>query len=344
MADYIEVISEDIDPSLIGPAAMDRLWAVARQLPPLSFAGFECRLAADDPRVDLQVNLNRVRVPFSEALLVDPVWVFLDRLTGDWVGPRSDLYRHLNGVFMEFDLDGPPTPVPSLFFALRDGLASAHIVLSRLAEILPRVPDLQHALARLLSDLPPGAALANIGVMLGRTPPVCRARVTGLQIPDIEAFPDVGRDGAAGGWSTALGLAESADAAALLVDVLEDDAPRAGLELFFDRQHPSEQRWWELLDRLVDLGACSEDKRDALLEWPGAVSMSPDRWPAAISWGDRLLAGRAVSLFWRRVNHVKVTPESDGTLSAKAYLAFGHNWIDRGVARRMAKDFSRHAP
>ena len=334
MADYVEVVSGDIDPSLIGSTALDRLWTVARRLPSLSFAGFECRLAADNPRVDLQVNLTRVRMGFPEDLLTDPVWAFLDRLTEAWVDPRTDLHRHLNGVFMEFDLDGPPpaVPVPSLFFALQDGLTSATIVLDRLADLLPHASDLHHALARRLSDLPPGAALANVGVMFGRTPTVCRARVTGFQPSDVGAFLDLRRHPAQEGWKTALALTDSVDAAALLVDVEEDDARRAGLELFFDRQHPYEKRWREVLGRLVDMGACSGEKRDALLRWPGAVPKPPDRSPKAIGWGDRLLRGRAVSLFWRSVNHIKVTPAPDGTVSAKAYLAFGHNWIDRRAA------------
>jgi hypothetical protein len=333
MADYIEVISEDIDPRLIGPAAMDRLGAVARQLPPLSFAGFECRLAADDPRVDLQVNLNRVRVPFPGALLADPVWVLLDRLTGDWVDSRSDLHRHLNGIFMEFDLDeAPPVPVPSLFFALHNGCASADIVLNRLAVQIPEVLEVADALRRRMSDFPPEAALANLGVMLGRSPLVVRARMTGMRPADIADALDIQRNPALDGCRAALALAETVDGVAVLMDIVEDHAPPAGFELFLHRQHPDEERWRELLGRLVDMGACSKDKRDALLEWPGAVSMSQDRRPATIDWGDRLLAGRAVSVFWRRVNHIKVTPEPDGTVSAKAYLAFGHNWIDRRVA------------
>jgi hypothetical protein len=240
---------------------------------------------------------------------------------------------------MEFDLDEPPppVPVPSLFFALQNGLTSADVVLKRLADVLPRASDLQRALTRRLSHMPPGVALANIGVMLGRSPPVCRARVTGLETPDIGAFLDFDRHREREGWRTAIRLAEMADAAVLLVDLSQHDGQRAGLELFFDYQHPYEQRWRELLGRLVDLDACSVEKRDGLFEWPGAVSPPHDQLPIAVTWGDRLLGGRAVSLFWRRINHIKVTPEPDGTISAKAYLAFGHAWVDRGAANRMVE-------
>ncbi len=337
MADYVAVVSGDLDPSLVCPSALDRVRTIARSLPPMSFAGFECRLGAADPRVDLQLNLTRFRMRIPPHLLANPVWDFIDRLTAQWVEPRSDLMNHLGGVFLEFDLVPPlnTVPVPSLFFSLRQGLASAEIVLDSLKTHFwsaGEVADIRSNLETELSSLPPGSELANLGVMLGRSPAVFRARVTGLRPCDIAPHLHVDIHNTQKGWIDALALAERVDAVTVLVDVTRKGNPTTGLELFYFSQHPDEKRWRKLLERLVELGACAEDKADALLQWPGAVSLPRDRWPNAIGWGDRLLAGRAVSLFWRRVNHIKVTPESHGTVSAKAYLAFGHSWIDRRAA------------
>jgi hypothetical protein len=341
MADYVDIVAGDVSPLLVDRAAFKQVRDCALSLPPLSFAGFECRLAADQPRVDFQLNLTRTRVRFQEELLTEPVWMLLDRMVGEWVEERSDLHAHLKGIFMEFDLERPcQIPVPSLFFALQYGIESAHIVLNRVEELYPGVLDFISIAAPRLDDLPSGAVLANLGMMLGRSTHVVRARLTGLMPADVAHG---GHDFAGNGWCEASALADMVDAVAILMDIV-GDPPSAGLELFFDGQHPGEQRWCELLERLVDLGACSVKKRDALLEWPGAVTLPREQRPSAIRWGDRLLAGRTVSLFWRRVNHIKVTPEADGAVSAKAYLAFGHSWIDRRAAARMAENTSPCAP
>jgi hypothetical protein len=342
MADYLGVVASYVDPRLVESAAFERICLLAQCLPPLSLAGLECRLAAGETRVDLLANLTRARVRFNEDLLCDPAWRFLDRLVEDWLDPRTMLQHHLKGVFMEFDLVGPsPVPAPSLFFALQEGPASADVVLAHLARQLPQVSGLGTSLDCPLFDLPAGAALANLGVMLGRSPPRARARLVGLEPAEIASVLGFRRTAASGGWQAALAVAEIADGVAVLADIVEREAPAAGLELFFDHQHPKENRWTEVLARLVDRGACDPQKMEAVLRWPGAVTLPRARSPQVVAWGDLLLSGRAASVFWRRVNHIKVTPESDGRLSAKVYLAFGHSWIDRCAAKRAAGGPSR---
>jgi hypothetical protein len=46
-------------------------------------------------------------------------------------------------------------------------------------------------------------------------------------------------------------------------------------------------------------------------------------------WSDLFLADRAQSLFVRRLNHVKLVYEAGRPVEAKAYLSFGHHWLDR---------------
>ena len=43
--------------------------------------------------------------------------------------------------------------------------------------------------------------------------------------------------------------------------------------------------------------------------------------------GDRLLADVALSVFYRRIYHIKIVYHPDMPLAAKAYLHFGHQWI-----------------
>jgi hypothetical protein len=46
-------------------------------------------------------------------------------------------------------------------------------------------------------------------------------------------------------------------------------------------------------------------------------------------WGELFLQDRAWSVFMRRLNHVKLVHEAGRPVEAKAYLGFGHYWIDR---------------
>jgi hypothetical protein len=53
----------------------------------------------------------------------------------------------------------------------------------------------------------------------------------------------------------------------------------------------------------------------------------PDLWPGNISFGDRFLGYRAVSLFSRWLNHIKLVYQPGIPLEAKGYLGFGHLWF-----------------
>jgi hypothetical protein len=97
-----------------------------------------------------------------------------------------------------------------------------------------------------------------------------------------------------------------------------------------DQQFHDEIRWRLFLDYLVEVGLCISAKRDALLVWPGLTKKSdcPELWPANLMLGDLFFGSKAYSVFWRRINHIKIAYQPDELPSAKAYLAFGHSWIN----------------
>src|SRR5207253_3374790 len=71
------------------------------------------------------------------------------------------------------------------------------------------------------------------------------------------------------------------DGVTVCLDVGETVLPRLGLELHLDRQPPAEPRWAVFLDRLVDAGWCTAEKRDGLLSWPGRVTPAGEDAPIA---------------------------------------------------------------
>jgi hypothetical protein len=119
-------------------------------------------------------------------------------------------------------------------------------------------------------------------------------------------------------------LAHLVDHVWLALDV--DDGgvgPIVGLECYLDDVTPLEngRRWTALLDLLVEHGACTGAKRDALLGvtdlsgeggWPGLRNIATVLGPAGLG---------VMRLF---LHHVKVTDRPGAPLTAKAYLCGGY--------------------
>ena len=125
-------------------------------------------------------------------------------------------------------------------------------------------------------------------------------------------------------------LASSVDRMALAIDVGDAVRPKIGLECSVDgnRQPRRKPRWGAFLNSLVLSGLCTEDKREALLAYPGYVDEAAHTvpWPAALRQASQLLGGRSLSTFVRSLHHVKIVYRPGEQLEAKAYLAGNHHW------------------
>ena len=126
------------------------------------------------------------------------------------------------------------------------------------------------------------------------------------------------------------------------LDVALDLSPNGlarhiGLECYLARGPSEEPRWTLLLDHLVGEGLCSPEKAQALLRWPGIDRQATSPvWPSSLEVADRFLGGLVVSYFFRRIHHVKVTFDSGRPREAKAYLIFGHQWLDHRTTPRLS--------
>jgi ubiquinone/menaquinone biosynthesis C-methylase UbiE len=80
----------------------------------------------------------------------------------------------------------------------------------------------------------------------------------------------------------------------------------------------------------VERSLCTPAKRNSLLAWPGFSQKAdnPELWPKNLSGGDLFLGAKAISVFWRTINLIKIVYQPENPLEAKAYLAFGHRWFD----------------
>ena len=343
---YLKNVIPYLNDELVSPAALSDIQKLSRILPPLSIAGFECRLREGDSRVDFQVCIPCFEPKLSESLSNYPEWIFIKNLCHEWVEKNNFIHQFLKFIILEFDVteELSKIPVPCIFLSFDNKFAvdlinHKTIGADKLIDLSSRLlnrqisPILQSNLQLCVDSLPKDAYISHLGAMLSR--PIDAVRINAKKIP-IEQIPD---------YLAKIGWVESTDKFALLLcelskfcdyimlsfDVGESIYPKIGLECFLDKQPQENEPRWELfLDFLVRNQLCTSAKRDALLTWSGLSQKhnSPEFWPDNISLVDRLLAKKAASVFSRWINHIKLVYQPGCLLEAKGYLGFSHYWMD----------------
>lgn len=311
---------------------------------------FEAPLSAASQRVDFIVRVDAAERALLANLAPRPdhaghripvaqrhIWSRVHRLAAEWSGPDSLMAESVRTVWLEFDVDPvatgmrePAAPIPPSVFVDFATAASRHrsrgrrfeMVAAAIAPLVDR-PVLHHRLAsieRCVHALPAAWTVVSVGVLLPRGGSTVRLCVLGGSGSDLEHLLDaVGWPGDVA-WLRSLrrslgACGADAEPPVTLVhfDIGSSMEPRLGIEHRFERRLQTRGviREASFLDRLVDCGLCSAEKRDALLAWPGC---SPARLPHEL-WE---------SVASRRVNHVKLMCDDAGGWSAKAYLTVGH--------------------
>jgi len=360
--EFLKPVAEYVPQVLISPPAFSDIDSVARLLPATlayNTFGFECRLGEELPRADFLVlataSCGRDSLaslhPTSALparLMTDTVWRRVRDFAVRWADPSSPLYRAVDNVWLEFDVDGPvpDVPVPSVFFGLQTNsqadATGATDEPNRPRETAGKAirllaggePPLRmvETLSRCFRALSPEERVFQVGLMLSRNAEAVRLCIRLRSVERIfEYLAEVGWPGSEVDLRDVLGpSARSVERVSLNIDVGETVDPKIGLECYFDgnRQPKREPRWDTFLDSLVRSGLCTADKRDALLAYPGYVDEDADGvpWPAALRRASQLLGGRSLSTFVRSLHHIKIVYRPGEPLEAKAYLAGNHHW------------------
>ncbi|HEV8065562.1 MAG TPA: hypothetical protein VGP46_12045, partial [Acidimicrobiales bacterium] len=351
MRDLLDLTRPFLPSGLVAPDTVPYFLDLAETLPEFRAAGFECRLASGDDRVDLQVGVSTEEG--QPAVLLDfarsrrhagQAWAALARLCEKWASAGSSLNEGIAEVWLELDRPGTqgcPTAelgdlVPSVFVVLRPtsnraALAVADEISSTL---VPEGQALGGVLDRLSDACPTPACISHIGVMFGRDLPAMRVHVSPLPLQGLATFladvawgGDIAEVSSLARWLLAYG-----DLVVLCLDVVGDVLPRAGLECFFHQRRGVDPRWVPLLSRLVALNLADPEKTDCLLRWPGTL-IPPDnveRWPQRLVVESLLQPADAFGQIERRLSHVKLTSAPGAPVTAKAYFGFGHVWARPG--------------
>ncbi len=368
-AAQLAAVAPGVPSSLVSADRLADIAGVARMLPGIlafNTFGFECRLSDAQARADLLVQATAAYgrdvlagtgpAALPGVLRADPVWRRVRALAGQWQDRSAGLGDCVDNLWLEFDVDGPlpGVPIPSVFLGLRvvDRDASETVTVVRtMAGTLDRGRSAggglsAGAVARLtccLRALQAGEYLLHVGMMTARGLGAVRLCVrlrsmerTAEFLREIGWADDGGASRAYRDLAAALDLARGVDYIWLDLDVGETVRPSLGLELYVHghAQPRQDPRWATLLDEFVKRGLCTPAKRDGLLAYPGhSREGGPGvRWPETLRRSSRLMDGRAVSTFVRRLHHIKVVCSPGRRLEAKAYLAAVHHWHTPGVS------------
>ncbi|WP_437535728.1 hypothetical protein WME79_15040 [Sorangium sp. So ce726] len=270
--------------------------------------------------------------------LATPAWARVVEFCAEWADAGSPLHRGVPLLWLELDLPDAgalpgPVPAPYPFPCVEPGIvgglvaaspgaaagaalpegASGGAALSERASVIRRAlalllgepvpPAVDGALLRCLARLPPGGRAMHVAPLAARGSAAVRL-VVAMAKADVPAY--LARIGWPGALAELDELLESVvpftSHVSFHLDVDAEVQPMLGLEISYP---VVDVRWATVLDPLVALGACSPEKRDAVLGWPAEARSWPGRgWPV------RLRQGVMLKLVYR----------PGVPLEAKAYL------------------------
>ena len=361
LAGSVQVVARHLAPTLVPPDRLSRILEVARLLPPVAVAGFECRLAGPDRQVDFAVHLPSSDRTFSlfagrnpshelaPELLGDPAWSGIRGVCRNVNSPGGVLRGLVDNLWLEFDLPtgtatGPP---PALFFSTGPRVSTSprqyvEVVESVLATLGlgPPSPPLRVGILRATQLLPAGSGVFQFGLRVGDRVPAMRLCISGIPPGQLLRYlRDLGWQHDPAPVRRAVDrLVAVTDDLVLDVDVGAEIGARIGLEAHLrgPKRPVLDRRWTTVLDWLVDDGLCSRQARRDLAAWPGTSFPAADLMPGSSGFGavSKLLGGRTSVCFLRGLHHLKVVCDPVAGLEAKAYIGFTRHWV--GTAARPA--------
>jgi hypothetical protein len=333
---YLEDITSHLHPDLISPDIFPQVLAHIQVLKPifpsLSETLLECRLGDNLTQVDFTFQLHPLTQPLPEKFLASPIWRSFQTFNQEWANPTSNIHQNVTIVGMEFDVNESPStlPIPGIFFGLdREKTYYFPKLVSDTLALLdyPLSPLIESNLKRCTDFLPDEVKLSHFAAMLSR--PGLGVRVNVAEIPCdrvLDYLLKIGWNDPTESLSPLMSqLSEWVDYIILTFDVGETIYPRIGLECYLEKQPRYEPRWQLLLDNLVAQGLCTPTKRDALLTWPGFIK-NKDRKQDNLNW-ESVFSLSMYSLYWKRINHIKIVYQPGVPLEAKGYLNFSHHWF-----------------
>ena len=308
----------------------------------------ECRLVADADQVDFLTcltgssgghNILAGQGPAADlppCLLEDRVWRRIRDFYTHWVETSSPLHAQIPMTWLEFDhIDQSPSQIPLPSFSLCldsdyewNALQPQHVnhlsapryrqISWNAFELLlgnPLSTQTKQSLFSCFELLPPGGQIIHLSAMLARQP--VALKIYGSIPKDylLRYLTQINWPGSVTELQSILDMYYTPDTTDqnVYIDISIEDRVMAKLGLAFAQQQiptlpDPDPRRSLLLDRLVETGLCTSDKRSALHAWPGRsteASQATSRPTRLSRWLD-----------------IKCIYQPNQPLEAKGYLGF----------------------
>ena len=357
LANSLKVIAPHIEPQLISTQTLSQVEEIASFLPSVPIvpvAGFECRLGTDDAMADFLLCIgdsdrellagcsNKHRL--SETVLSNKTWNTIRNFSNIWSNPASSLHDKITNVWLEFDVDEASSaiPEPSFFFGSpfitgdREDDSYQWAIDLALRSLLGDylTPQVEQNLLKCFRLLPAGGKVFQIGVMLSRPQESNIVRLCVKDLPSdriIDYLVSIGWKGSIPKLQAVIDTMSSfVDDIRLNFAVGETVFPKIGLECYCQRKPAPEPKLERFLDYLVEQQLCTPAKRQGISTWSGLSNEISARqlWCSDLLKTSSFLGDRKLSTFARSIHHIKIVYQPDKPLTAKAYLAFWHLWLD----------------
>ncbi len=352
LADSLSLLLPALPKALVSPEAAERVYRTGKALAPIPRGGFECRLAENDPQVDLQQCILRENeeparllhhLAALEPVMAEaarPLWDRVTEFVKQWAEPSSLLYSGIQNIWLEFDVNDSSStiPAPSIFLGLErklsDEIDAYKVVASALQMLLSPLDRslVESNLCRCFETCGKTARVSHVGVMLARRVQALRVNVKGLGFEGMEGYlSEIGYRAPRIDLHPLLErVATMVDRVTLCLDVGAHIFPRLGFECLALQQPHT------FMDYLVECGICTLAKRDGMFAWSGYLDPpgSDGAWPDHLVVASLLQPPDQFGVLNRQMSHVKLVYQHQQPLQAKGYLWFGHPWIQAHSAQK----------
>lgn len=353
--ELVDLVLPQLPAGLIGPKSAGRIRSAADGVPAELVArfGLECRLdaetadaevlfCADSETGGMQMLAGRhPLVELPESLVSAPSWAPIIRFCGRRE-PGLLLHRATRDVWVDL----PQRGAPSCSFGMR--LAGLPEATRRPLEVLVRALEIGlealrgsplrqptlNALRSLVRRLPETARVDRAGLVAG-LPDNARLWLSRLQAGELVELVEAVRDQAeARALGAVLGdIVQPQHGVRARINVDEGLGRSIGLLCTVDPDGSPAQvaaRWRPLLDRLVDAGLCTPDKRDALLICFGLLrERQAERWPEHLTVLSDLFGESTESVVRWRLQHIAIQCDRGEPVCAGAHIVAAHGWSRR---------------
>lgn len=323
--------------ALMGQAPSAAMLNLASKLPGVPFGlwGYEVKLGETPSLTDpdmlfcLEPGSDHPR-SFAQAITcsppsASPVWPLLAAFCSEWIQPTATLSAQVRNLWIEFD-SAEQAIVPSVFLGPASSAPeTAFATLGALQSLGAAPHGSAQALQNLISLLPKGGSIYQLGLMLSRQEAPLRVCIEGIAASDLPEF--LGKVGRADCINAIIDELASSDLElGIGLDLCPEIGLRIGIECYAGHDQHAPERTEALHELLRRHSLATDAAIEALQLWPGLLHqrLLSEAWPSWLACPEGADAGG----IQRYVNHVKISLCAGTSSIAKAYLAARIAWFN----------------